>query len=258
MTSLTAATWNVRMDLADHGDLAWERRRGRILAALAEIRPDVIGLQEPFRRQIDDLLAGPMEFGMVGVGREDGRHAGEFSPILFDHARLTCLDAGTFWLSETPEEPGSRSWSPTFPRICTWADFEPIGGGSGFQIWNTHLDHESDEAREKGAALIAERVQGATGPAVVMGDLNCRPGSEPWRILADSGLRPAWQELHPGEPEPGTFTGYDPEAPNHMIDHVFVSAEWRIESAEVLDPRPGGGWPSDHRPLVCRLSLRGR
>src|SRR3712207_7586469 len=58
-----------------------------------------------FRSDLEERLPG---YRWIGVGRMDGKDGGEFSPILYRSTCLEPIDHGTFWLSETPEEPGSR------------------------------------------------------------------------------------------------------------------------------------------------------
>lgn len=134
----------------------------------------------------------------IGRGREAGG-GGEYSCIFYDPERFDCLKENTFWLSETPEAPGSRSWGSACARICTYGLFRDRRNGREFLFANTHLDHISPEARENGIALILERLKPYLRryPAILTGDFNSFPGDKPV-LLAGEKLRDARLRAEPG------------------------------------------------------------
>ena len=118
-TTLRAATFNIRT-CVDPPPNSWDLRLPRIDRLLKALSPVIMGMQEVTARQLDDLLTLP-GWEHVGVARDDGVRAGEFSCILFRPERLEKRESDTFWLSETPDAPASISWNSAYRRICTWA-----------------------------------------------------------------------------------------------------------------------------------------
>lgn len=234
-------------------------RSALVRAALAHV--DVLGTQEGTRAHLADLTSGT---GFAAVGRSrDGGASGEHAAILYRTARLRVLATGDFWLSPTPDVP-STGWDATYPRICTWARFRDVATGSTLVVLNAHLDHEGARARVESARLLLVRaaVVAEGVPVVLTGDLNAEPGSEPVRLLLDSGLvdARAVSETPPTGPET-TFTALaDPDLPGgpgrrQRIDYVLVTPDVRVAAHRVLDARPGGRHPSDHDPVVAELLL---
>jgi endonuclease/exonuclease/phosphatase family metal-dependent hydrolase len=227
-----------------------------VRAALDHV--DVLGTQEGTREHLAALTAGT---GFAAVGRSrDGGTTGEHSAILYRTERLRVLGTGDFWLSETPELP-STGWDAAYRRLCTWGRFQDLGTGATFVLLNAHLDHEGTRARLESARLLVTRVRALAGdgPAVVTGDLNAEPGSEPLRALLGGGLvdARAVSRTPPVGPE-ATFTPLDdPDDPDRprgpgrrRIDYVLVSPDVVVGHHAVLDSRPGGRFPSDHDPSV--------
>jgi len=217
-------------------------------------QPAAVGMQEllPFQREA--FLAACPGYDAVGRGREaDG--SGEQSAILFLRARLELLETGNFWLSETPEIAGSKSWDSSLPRMCTWARFRDRATGKVLFVFNTHLDHRGELARQRGARLIMERIETreSEGPVVLTGDLNAVPDSPPLLELAP--LTDAWRAAHPGEPDIGTFHGFHGGTDGPRIDYILVTPDVKVIGAKVLAEGRDGRYPSDHHPVNALLSL---
>ncbi len=250
--TVRAMTFNVRVAV-DEGRQAWERRRDDVASVIRVHRPDVVGLQEPRREQLDDIQERLPAYEFVGVGRRGGEE-GEFSPVGYRPGIVEPLDWGTFWLSGTPEEEGSVGWDATYPRIVTWVRFE--GPDGTFLVCNTHFDHGGAAARAGSARLLRERVPELAGddPAVVMGDFNADESSEPYELLAGAfgDARYAAEHGHHG---PGDtfhdFTGY----PDAKIDHIFVTEGVATHTHAVLPDHWNGRYPSDHFPVLADLSF---
>ena len=247
------ATFNIRTP-ADTGANAWTSRAGRVRGLIARRGLDLIGLQEATSNQVDDLLTEGWAY--VGAGRDDGKRGGEASCIFYRKARFEVRDSGTFWLSETPEVPGSKGWGAMCTRVCTWARIGDLKTGKEFVWFNTHLDHMSEPAREKGLALILSRVtrlaQGR--PVFLTGDMNATPESAPVRqalaVLRDSASLS--QTPHAG-PEK-TFNGFKfGKPPTARIDYIFVSAGIRVLAHATADDSQAGLYPSDHFPVVAEV-----
>ncbi|MBL8757124.1 MAG: endonuclease/exonuclease/phosphatase family protein, partial [Phycisphaerae bacterium] len=141
------ASFNVRYAAAKDGDNAWPLRRDRVRDAIAAWNADIIGMQEVEAEQADWLRARFPRYVFHGVGRTDGQRAGEFAPILFRRDRFEPVESGHFWLSPTPETPGSRGWDAALERMASWARLKDRATGRTLLVLNTHLDHRGVEAR---------------------------------------------------------------------------------------------------------------
>lgn len=256
-SAFNAATYNLRLNLAQDGPNAWPHRKDAVLALIRYHEFDLLGTQEGLPEQIDDL-ATMSEFGHVGVGRDDGKRGGEHASIYFRRARFELLAHGDFWLSETPDRP-SKGWDGRCcNRIASWAHLRDRSTGRDFHVFNAHFDHEGTVARRESARLMLRKMREIAGNGAVLclGDFNATPDSEPLRILRAT-LRDARAEsaTAPYGPE-GTFNNFKIDAPlMDRIDHILLSPGWRVLRYAALTDSVGGRFPSDHLPVVARLVL---
>jgi endonuclease/exonuclease/phosphatase family metal-dependent hydrolase len=255
---LTLITFNIRLGTVDDGPNHWRLRRDMVFGLLREHSPDLAGMQEVVRFQLDEILHAVPEYEALGVGREDGKTRGEYSPILYRKDRLRLLEQGTFWLSETPEEPGSRSWKTACTRVCTWGRFEDRQTAGRFYLFNTHLDHVSQEAREEGVALIARRMKERNHPEPVFltGDFNAGEENPAVRFVKGQGeaagsprLVDTFRAVHPDARDAGTFNGWKGQTMGAKIDYIFAPADTRVLDARILHDNRDGRYPSDHFPV---------
>jgi endonuclease/exonuclease/phosphatase family metal-dependent hydrolase len=252
-----AATYNLRLDLAEDGPNAWPNRKDAVRALLRYHGIDLLGTQEGLMDQVDDLAAMP-GFAWVGVGREDGQRAGEHSAIFYRSARFELLAHGDFWLSATPDEP-SRSWdSRCCNRLATWVKLRERGSKREFYAFSVHFDHEGVVSRRESARLMVRRMHEIAGdaPVLCLGDFNATPGSEPVSIMA-AAFRDARQvsETPPYGPV-GTFNNFKLDAPLiDRIDYVWLGPRWRVLDYAALTDSADARFPSDHLPVVVRLRL---
>lgn len=250
-------TYNIRLDLASDEGNAWPNRRHLVLSLISREAPDILGLQEVLLSQKKDLERALGDYTLVGSARDDGREAGEFSPVAFLHHRYDVLDSGTFWLSPTPSVPG-KGWDAANPRVATWVALRDRQSGHRLRILNTHFDHVGQVARRQSAKMVVDWVRdGARAglPTVVLGDFNATPQSDPYQVLT-SGLADArLLSRTPPYGPPGTFNGFridsEDDAP---IDHIFVSRGWQVNAYAVLTQHWGGRLPSDHYPVLVTLT----
>lgn len=251
---LTVMSLNIRYPSDGDGANRWELRRDLTIATIRRADPDVIGTQELFRRQAEDVVARLPRYRWIGVGRSGtGKADDEHMGIFYRADRLQVERWGNFWLSDTPGVPGSISWGHPFPRMVTWAVFRGRDGGR-FAMFNTHLPYrdEDEAAREKGAALLAARIPGIAGdlPVVVTGDFNTMPGSATYRRMTRD-LRDAWVAAPVRTGPDATFHGFTGKA-DRRIDWIFVRG-FGVVRAATIDARRGDVFPSDHYPVVVRL-----
>lgn len=265
---LRVMTFNIRYDTPDDGPNAWPHRRDRVAALIRYHDADAIGLQEALLHQLTDLDTRLPGFARVGVGRTDGATGGEFSAILYRTARLELLESGTFWLSPTPGVTGSKGWDTALERIATWARFRDRATGCSHLQLNTHFDHVGVVARRESALLIRQRLGALAGdlPAVVTGDLNADPASEPYLVLtSDSAglagpvLRDAFgssREAHYGPTS--SWNAFRAIEPGRRIDYVLASPDVGVGKHAILSDQWDDRFPSDHLPVLASLEIRCR
>ena len=172
ISDLKVMTFNFRYATSRDGDNRWENRKEFVANVIRDYVPDVLGVQEALRSQLDDVIKHLPEYTEVGIGR-DGGTKGEYSAILYRTNRFDLTASGTFWLSETPGKP-SQDWGSACRRICTWAQLTDKKTKQSFYFYNTHLDHYSKEAQLKGAQLIMKHAKerSSKAPIILTGDLN--------------------------------------------------------------------------------------
>jgi endonuclease/exonuclease/phosphatase family metal-dependent hydrolase len=259
---LRAMSFNIRYGTANDGDDAWPHRRDLAIRVIDDFAPVVVGVQEALRFQLDEIGAALPHMGEVGVGRNDGVEAGEYSAILFDTRRMRLLDSGTFWLSDTPDVPGSMHWGNRITRIATWARFHDVALDTSFYVFNTHWDHESQPSRERSARLVLARIadRAAADPVILMGDFNAGADNAAFRALAARDapvpLRDTFRAVHPDAGDVGTFHAFGGGRDGDRIDAILASPDWSILDAAIVRVHDAGRYPSDHYPVTAVLRLR--
>ena len=254
---LTVMSFNIRYGTANDGDNHWLKRREQVFALLREQQADVVGLQEALHGQIDEILRAVPGYGYVGVGRSDGRQAGEYAAILYRTARLQVRRSDTFWFSDTPGVVKSTSWGNQIERICTWAYFEDRDGPA-FYLYNVHLDHQSQPSRERSVALLLARIaaRDPRAPVVVTGDFNAGEDN-PAAVAMRASFRDSFRVLQPDAAEVGTFSGFRlGQASGDKIDFVFVEPGAEVLEAAIVRTSRDGRYPSDHFPVTARVRFR--
>ncbi len=258
-----AMTFNIRFNNPADGPNRWSERREMAAEMLRRFDADFLGLQEALPDQIADLLERLPEYREIGASRDADGQGGEASPIFYRHDRWAADETrqGTFWLSDTPDVPGSITWGNAWPRIVTWGRFVDRRTGCGLYVFNTHLDNVSAPSRGKAVAMIAERIarRDLPEPVLLTGDFNTAESSQPIEYL--TGKRPGspvrlvdtFRALHPGERQPGTFHGFSGIALPGKIDYVFASPEARVVSAEIIRFSQHGRYPSDHFAVAAEV-----
>lgn len=265
---LRVMTYNIRLDTANDGPNQWQFRRDMLISQIALLQPDLFGLQEVVINQKQDIAeAMRFDFALVGNGRDDGKDAGESSPIGYNIHRFKLLGHGTFWLSPTPDVP-SIGWDAAYLRVATWARLREKRGGKIVLVVNSHWDHVGVEARKQSALLLKAwliRHRQPKDHVLMIGDFNAEPASDPLNILTDiksplllrtAALNSAFPPFGPK----GTFNGFKlvPES-EKIIDHILVGGQmgreiWIVRYA-VVAQNVDGRMISDHYPVVADLKL---
>ena len=261
---LRMMTYNIRFDNPADGVHAWPNRKELVASVIRFHKADIIGVQEALEYQIQDLMELLPGYDWVGVGRnEDG--GGEFSAILYRSSVVAVKAAQTFWLSESPDEPGSKSWDSSLPRIATWAHFVTSSDGRELFVLNTHFDHRGEQARLESARLLKEQVSKlANGlPVIVMGDLNATSEQPPLVLLSDTplsdgrSLRDGFvHSIVPHHGPASTWTGFTKIEADRRIDYIFASEDLPIHYHAILTDKLEDRYPSDHLPVLVEVELK--
>lgn len=251
---LKIATFNLRMDTPSDGENAWFHRKDMVNDLIRFYGFDLFGTQEGFTHQLNDILR-LSDYRFIGVGRDDGKDAGEHCAIFYRSDRFKVLDQGDSWLSEHPEKPG-RGWDGTCcNRICTWGKFEDLKNHKQFYFFNVHYEYEGDVARRESSNLMISRIKSIAGnqPVFLTGDFNAFPTEEPIRILNDSGFLNDSYKITKEAPfgPVCTYHGYDSTIKTEeRLDYIWVTDSIQIDKYGVLTNTLYGHTPSDHFPVM--------
>jgi endonuclease/exonuclease/phosphatase family metal-dependent hydrolase len=258
-------SFNIRYGTAADGENHWDKRKAFLIETIAAFEPDLLGTQETLADQRDYLLANLKGYEVLAAGRDDGKEKGEMAALFFRAARFEKLDGGHFWLSDTPDKPGSKGWDAALPRIATWVKLKDRGDPTAAPIvfLNTHFDHRGTRARLESAKLMRDKIieLGKNSRLIVTGDFNAGEGSEPYQALfADAGEKrspvvDSLRKLRPtlGEAE-GTFSGFQAgKTSGPRIDWIACSRDWDVRLAGIDRTARDGRTPSDHFPVFAVL-----
>ena len=260
---MTVMSWNIRLDTQSDSNNQWAYRKAAFCSEVMLQYPDVLGVQEALPGQMKDMRKSIRGYRSLGVARDDGRKSGEFSALFYKKKILKPIQSGTFWLSETPDVPGSRGWDAACNRIVTWAIFTHKPSGNQFIALNTHFDHMGDVARVESAMLIISKIAelGKNLPVVLTGDFNVNSKHRAYRILTfpenevvlvDSRVR-AKQKTGPEV----SYISFDPKFDSpELIDFIFVNDSFEVLENEILDFRTKERYLSDHLPVIVDLKFR--
>lgn len=256
---LIVATFNLRYDnKGDTGNL-WVNRAPVAAALIRFHQFDIFGTQEGLRNQLEDLNTALPEYERYGLGRDDGKDAGEHSAIFFKKSRFVLLKKGDFWLSETPDKPG-LGWDATCcNRICSWVYLQDKESKKKFYFFNAHFDHQGKVAREESSKLILKKIKEIAGneKAIFTGDLNGDHESTWYQRLATSGylVDTYSQAAQPYEFNP-SFNSFGEEIKrNGVIDHIFTTGKVDVKRWGILSDSYHGKYPSDHFPVLAEVNL---
>ncbi|MCQ6557356.1 endonuclease/exonuclease/phosphatase family protein [Paenibacillus mendelii] len=258
---MSVMTLNLRIHVPSDGDNAWPHRVHAVADLIQESNPVILGTQEGSYGMLNDLDGLLPAYSRIGEGRlglESGQsQSDELCAIYYKHAELTVIRHGQFWLSETPEVPGSKSWDSSLPRICTWICFElKQRPGTRFYTFNTHFDHMGQQAREESAKLIIARIRQLREeehlPAMLMGDLNAHPDNDAIKLLREQ-LSDAYSIL--SEPVGRTFHNFEGGVEGQPIDYIFATSDVKLTDTLVDRKLRNGKYPSDHYSIAVSVTL---
>ena len=261
--TLRIASFNNQADLsADHHH--WAGRARRVRQLLEDRRWDVVGMQEPFSFQVKDMEEMLPDYAWVGNSTDGKIEDGywHYNPIFYRKDRIRLLDWGSFWFSETPDVPASKSWDAHTSRFCVWAKFRDRRSGRIFFEFNCHFDHKGEEARQHSARIVLDKIASLVGshPFFINGDFNTVQGSPAYNILADSGK--VIDSYYCASDKENTLIASwndwkmerEVKYPSNF-DHIFISPGTKALSWKLLTGQYDGAYPSDHFPIEVEWQL---
>jgi endonuclease/exonuclease/phosphatase family metal-dependent hydrolase len=265
---LRVMSFNIRYGTANDGENRWENRRDFLIDTIKAFDPDLLGTQETLAFQRDFIAEKLTGYEVLGVGRNDGRESGEMMALYFRRSRFEKIDGGHFWLSETPEQAGSKSWDSSLPRMVTWVKLRDrlYRNSKPIVYFNTHFDHRGPIARLESARLIRTRIAELRDccRVIVTGDFNTGEGSEPYAALfgeldkKQSLVVDTYRIVHAKKAaEEGSFSNFA-RGPfdGPRIDWIAASRDWQVLSASIDRTERDGRFPSDHFPVTAVLRIR--
>ncbi|KCV71482.1 hypothetical protein H696_02428 [Fonticula alba] len=267
---LNLLSFNIRYANPGDAEHIWENRREHAVEIMGQRGYDVVGLQEVLSSQLDFIIERLDEYAHVGVGRDDGHQAGEYSPIFFRKDRFALLESGTFWFCDEPSLPACKSYGNSIPRISTWARLLDLASQKPFLVYSLHMDHVSSTSRLSSSQQLARTVSLMNGerlPVILLGDFNNQSESSPEVLaLQRENFIDTFRVVNP-LPSPGeTFHAFSGMA-MRKFDYVFVQADspeaaWQVTVKDANinreyrpDPTLGAIFPSDHFPIWAQVAF---
>jgi endonuclease/exonuclease/phosphatase family metal-dependent hydrolase len=257
--AINVMTLNVRLDFPGDSANAWPHRAAIVSGFINEQVPDLLGMQEVLRHQYEYLDSALIGYGSVAAGRDDGAMKGEACPVFYRLGRFDKLESGTFWLSATPEVPGSIGWGAALTRIATWVRlYDKTLKDTLFYI-NTHFDHISDSARMMSSGVLLGKVRELAGDEqfIITGDFNATPGSLAIERMEEDSLAVDTWDISKTEPtgETYTFNGWNDASDGRRIDYIFVRNGMKVLSHDTHRVIENGVFISDHWPVEARVAI---
>ncbi len=254
-------TFNIRLDTKDDGINQWPYRKERCAELVKYHQVDILGMQEAFIHQIKDMENQLPGYKWFGRGRDDGKEAGEFSPLLYNTKKFKLIEQATFWLSDSCDKVGF-GWDAACRRVVTWGKFQEIKSKKVFFVFNTHFDHLGKIARRESSKLVLKKIQeiGKNYPCILMGDFNATPDDEPIQLLvADNNPQKvidAEKISKNGHYGPySSFNGFKEEQKGKHIDYIFVKNGPKVLQHATHSETWNNLYPSDHFPVSSLIQL---
>jgi endonuclease/exonuclease/phosphatase family metal-dependent hydrolase len=262
--SVTVMTLNLRYDNLHDSLNAWPNRINQVFKFINTEKPAIVGMQEVLWNQYETLDSLLIDYASEGKGRDDGARGGEMNPVFFRKDRFDMIRTITFWLSDSPEVPGSKGWGASLPRIVTWVELADKKSHDHLYFFNTHFAHDSDSARVMSSKILLKEVEKIAGnfPFIVAGDFNMSPSSTGYAILTgpdesvplmkDSYVISAKKPFGPAY----TFNGFSDKPGTERIDFVFVRNGIDVLSHSTFIRKDNDIFISDHWPVEAIVSFK--
>lgn len=256
---ISVMSFNIRYGIAEDGANSWERRKERVIERIRSGNPDLLGMQEcRDDAQAEFIKNNLQDYHFYGVPRGGGdQTALEMAPVLFRKSSFQPVKSGCFWLSTTPQIPGSKSWGSVFARTVTWVQLLHRPSGREIVFLNTHFDYQPS-AIDAAARLLKQHAAAMALelPTIVTGDFNAEKNSAAYlHLTQDKKLLDAYRQVHPGGENEATFHGFGQPDELAVIDWILVSDHFAVLAAAVDDHHAGSLYPSDHYPVLAELTM---
>jgi len=262
--TIKVMTMNVRYDNPGDSINAWPYRADQVYNFIIRERPDILGMQEVLLNQYKLLDSALTEYTSIGVGRDDGAKGGEMNPVFFRKERYDMVRTITFWLSDTPETPGSKGWGASLPRIVTWMELVDKNSHEHFFCFNTHFADDSDSARIMSSKILLKEVEKITKgfPFIITGDFNMLSSSKGYAILTGPDesvplLKDSYtiSEKRPSGPA-YTFNGFSDKPGTGRIDYIFVRNGMKVLDHRTVIKKEKRIYISDHWPVEAVVFIK--
>lgn len=254
LSEVRVMSCNVRcINPMDLGKKSWFYRADLLLEGVEKENPGIIGFQEATKWQYGYLCDTLPQYDSVITYRDKAFNS-EGCPVFYRTDLYKLVNKGSFWLSETPDEM-SKDWGAACYRICSYVILEDIETAKQFVIFNTHLDHISDEARINGIAVVLDKIKEfGSLPSLIMGDFNCEEGSETYKAVTENFLDAKYQTEN--TMTSCTYQNFGKSLDRNCIDYFMISKEgFTVNSYKVLRDTYDGVYPSDHFQIFTSLTL---
>jgi endonuclease/exonuclease/phosphatase family metal-dependent hydrolase len=256
--AIDVMTFNIRFDNPRDSVNAWPNRAAMVAGFINDQIPDLLGMQEVLWHQYEYLDSSLAGYGSVAAGRDDGIQGGEACPVFYRLGRFDILASGTFWLSSTPDVPGSVGWGAALTRIATWVRLYDKTVSDTLLYMNTHFDHISDSARVMSSGVLLARVRELAGDNefIITGDFNARPESLAMSRMTEAGFAVDSYTISETPPagESYTFNGWKSDPGEGRIDYIFVRNGMKVSSHATRRVIDDGVFISDHWPVTARVT----
>ena len=254
---LKVISYNIRYNNPNDGINIWENRRSTIAQFLINENPDFAGLQEVKYSQLTFLTESLLNYSFIGVGRDDGKTKGEYSPIFFNTKKYKVLHNKTFWLSSSPEKV-SVGWDASMERICTYGLFENLKSKEKIWVFNTHLDHLGVKARKNSTDLILKminEIKTTSVPIILTGDFNLEDNNSSIKKI-QSQLTDVLLKINKSNNYYETYNGFNNIVESKKrIDYIFIK-NLQVKNAKHVHLKTCfEGWASDHHPVLSILEF---
>ena len=257
INEIKVISYNIRYNNSNDGINIWENRRSTVTNFIIDENPDFAGLQEVTYSQLIFLTESLKDYDFIGVGRDDGKNKGEFSPIFYNKNKYKVLYNDTFWLSSTPEKV-SIGWDASMERICTYGLFENLETKKRLWVFNTHFDHIGNHAREKSTDLILKKINSIKSkdiPVILTGDFNLNDDNFSIKKIQKQ-LKDVLINIKKTDLNYETYNGFKNLVKSkRRIDYIFTKNFEVKEAKHIYLKTPHGGWASDHHPVLSVLDL---
>jgi endonuclease/exonuclease/phosphatase family metal-dependent hydrolase len=261
--NISVMTFNIRYDNPYDSINAWPSRIGIVCDLLKKEKPDLIGLQEALWYQYEAIDSAITGYSSIATGRDDGKKKGEMNPVFYNNNRFDLISSNTFWLSKTPNKPGSKGWGASLPRIVTWVELKDKKTNNSFYYFNTHFAHDSDSARIMSAGILLKEIKCIVGKNefIVTGDFNMSSESQAYSIFTEKAFSRSTLKdsyiISKTKPEGPAYTtnSFKDEPGKSRIDYVFVKNGIKVLNASVIVKKEGPVFVSDHWPYKAVVSL---